>query len=340
MRKTFIIIFLTLVIPKLCSAQTYLPDTIRVNRTSTTYLIFPSNVALVDISPEYLVKIESGNIVFVRPRTSSARATPLLVRTSDSTYLGYLSIANGTPVAFVEISKMQQPAGRAHQVAESPAQQELSALPKQGELLLASLNPTAVITPIGDQQVYEDESTNAIGDGLKIRMDSLLSGPSRDYDQERNSGIVVKLTHLLHDSTNTYVQLTIANKTAMPYLLDQVSFWYQNQARKRKGVYLDGETYPMEPILETIPDRVEADQKVQLRFVLPQFAPQSKSHFVINVREKSGTRNVTLTLPMKTVLYARAQPTGARSREVKEQKKHDRFSNLTWFWNDWKKKKA
>ena len=149
-----------------------------------------------------------------------------------------------------------------------------------------------------------------------------------------------KLTHLLHDSTNTYVQLTIANKTAMPYLLDQVSFWYQNQARKRKGVYLDGETYPMEPILETVPNRVEADQKVRLRFVLPQFAPQSKSHFVINVREKSGTRNVTLSLPMKTVLYARSQPSGARSKEVKEQKKNDRFSNLTWFWNDWKKKKA
>ena len=340
MRKTFIIISLALAIPKLCSAQTYLPDTIRVNRTTTTYLIFPSNVALVDISPEYLVKIESGNIVFVRPRTSSARATPLLVRTSDSTYLGYLSIANGTPVAFVEISKMQRPAANDLQLAQIPVQTELPASAGHSELLLASLNPTAVITPINDQQVYEEEPTNVIGDCLQIRMDSLLSGPFKDYDQERNSGIVVKLTHLLHDSTNTYVQLTIANKTAMPYLLDQVSFWYQNQARKRKGVYLDGETYPMEPILETVPNRVEADQKVRLRFVLPQFAPQSKSHFVINVREKSGTRNVTLSLPMKTVLYARSQPSGTRNKEVKEQKKNDRFSNLTWFWNDWKKKKA
>ena len=192
MRKIFIIIVLTLGISKLCCAQTYLPDTIRVNRTTTTYLIFPSKVALVDISPEYLVKIESGNIVFVRPRTSSARATPLLVRTSDSTYLGYLSIANGASAAFVEISKMQRPATSELQVAGLPSQPELPALPSNSELLLASLNPTAVITPIGDQQVYEEESTNAMNDGLQCRMDSLLSGPSRDYDQERNSGIVVK----------------------------------------------------------------------------------------------------------------------------------------------------
>lgn len=96
----------------------------------------------------------------------------------------------------------------------------------------------------------------------------------------------------------------------------------------------------MEPIVETVPDRVEAGQKVQLRFTLPQFAPQSRSVFVVNIREKSGTRNVTLSLPMKTVLYARPVKPVIHHEEVKKETNKDRFSNLNWFWNDWKKKKA
>ena len=313
MSKKILFLTLTLGLSQGCPAQTYLPDTIKVNRTSTTYLIFPSKVALVDVSPEYLIKIESGNIVFVRPRTTSARLTPLLVRTSDNTYLGYLGVSEGTPPAFVDISKMQRPVQTEVHMPELPAlpstgQTTIPGSAPNNDQMLTSLNPTGTITPVVNQPVYDEESAFNAENSLKSRMDSLLSGSPQNFDQERNSGIVVKLTHLLHDSTNTYVQLTIQNQTAMPYLLDQVSFWYQNQARKRKGIYLDGETYPMEPMVETFPDRVEADQKIQLRFALPQFAPQSRSEFVVNIREKSGTRNVTLSLPMKTVLYARPTP--------------------------------
>lgn len=345
MSKTTLFLILIIGVSQWCQAQTYLPDTIKVNRTSTTYLIFPSKVAMVDISPEYLVKIESGNIVFVKPRTTSARLTPLLVRTSDNTYLGYLSVSEGMSAAFVDISKMPLPVQTEVHMPELPAlpptgQTTIPASAPNSDQMLASLNPTATITPVVNQPVYDEESAFNAENSQRSRMDSLLSGSPQNFGQERNSGIVVKLTHLLHDSTNTYTQLTIQNKTAMPYLLDQVSFWYQNQARKRKGVYLDGETYPMEPIVETVPDRVEADQKVQLRFALPQFAPQSRSEFVVNIREKSGTRNVTLNLPMKTVLYARPIKPASNHPELKKETNKDRFSNLTWFWNDWKKKKA
>lgn len=345
MRKATLFLSLAIGAFQWCQAQTYLPDTIQINRTSTTYLIFSSKVALVDISPEYLVKIESGNIVFVRPRTTSARLSPILVRTYDDTFLGYLGVSDGTPPAFVDISKMQRPVETQSRMAELPA------LPSTGQdivpvdapnsdQLLASLNPTATITPIEKQPSYDEEFSFTTESDLKIRMDSLLSGLPQNFDQERNSGIVVKLTQLLHDSTNTYVELTVANKTAMPYLLDQVSFWYQNQAKKRKGVYLDGETYPMDPIFETLPDRVEADQKVRLRFVLPQFAPQSRSQFVVNILERRGTRNVTLRLPMKTVLYAQPKQPTKHRKEFRKERNKDHFSNLTWFWNEWKKKKA
>lgn len=321
MKKYFIPLLLAFGLSRLSHAQSYLPDTIRVNRLTTTYLIFPSKVALVDISPEYLVKIESGNIVFVRPRLTSARKSPIFVRTDNGTYLGYLSVSGKTPPAFVEVAKMLNPptpkaviAGKADQ-ATAPASQ--TALPFNGPLL-ASLNPlTGVTPPIEERPAFVNVPVNTVKRALQVRMDSLLSGPATHHDRERNSGISVKLTHLLHDSTNTYIQLTVNNKTAMPFLLDQVSFWYQHQAKKRKGAYLDGETYPMEPVVETIPERVEAGQEARLRFVLPQFAPQSRSRFVINVREKTGTRNVTLSLPMREVLYARRKPAPSQKRLFK-----------------------
>ena len=159
------ILFLTLVmgLSQGVQAQTYLPDTIKVNRTSTTYLIFPSKVAMVDISPEYLIKIESGNIVFVRPRTTSARLTPLLVRTSDNTYLGYLKVSDGTPPAFVDISKMQLPVQAEVSTPELPmvsstGQATIPASVPNGDQLLASLNPKATITPIEKTPMYEEES--------------------------------------------------------------------------------------------------------------------------------------------------------------------------------------
>ena len=313
MIKRFISLALALGLARLGHAQTYLPDTIRVNKLATTYLIFPSKITLVDISPEYLVKIESGNIVFVRPRLTTARMTPFFVRTENSTYLGYLSVSGKTPPAFVEVSKLLLKAASAGTaIAKQPGPVNTSGasaantVPYNGPLL-ASLNPLAGVIPRAEEHVDAKPPVRAEKSSLQIRMDSLLNGSSTHHDREHNSGISVKLTHLVHDSTNTFVQLTLTNKTAMPFLLDQVSFWYQHQAKKRKGAYLDGETYPMEPVYETVPERVEAGQQVRLRFVLPQFAPQSRSRFVINVREKTGTRNVTLSLPMRSVLYAHAR---------------------------------
>ena len=299
-------------------AQTYLPDTIRVNKLATTYLIFPSKITLVDISPEYLVKIESGNIVFVRPRLTTARMTPIFIRTENSTYLGYLTVSGKTPPAFVEISKLLNPPSKAATAGTAVAMQQGTTItpasktpgttPYSGPLL-ASINPLTVITsPIDEYPVNSKTPVTSAKNGLQVRMDSLLNGFSTHNDRGHNSGISIKLTHLVHDSTNTFVQLTLTNKTAMPFLLDQVSFWYQHQAKKRRGAYLDGETYPMEPVYEIVPERVEAGQQTKLRFVLPQFAPQSHSRFVINVREKTGTRNVTLSLPMRSVLYAHARP--------------------------------
>lgn len=312
MKKYFIPLLLAFGLSRHVQAQTYLPDTIRVNRLTTTYLIFPSKVTLVDISPEYLVKIESGNIVFVRPRLTSARKSPIFVRTDNGTYLGYLSVSGKTPPAFIEVAKMLNPPTPKSIIAGQPDQSGAPAAPTAFSVngpLLASLNPiTGVTPPIEKRPAFVNAPVSTVKNALQVRMDSLLSGPATHHDRERNSGISVKLTHLLHDSTNTYIQLTVNNKTAMPFLLDQVSFWYQHQAKKRKGAYLDGETYPMESVFETIPERVEASQQARLRFVIPQFAPQSRSRFVINVREKTGTRNVTLSLPMREVLYARRKP--------------------------------
>lgn len=320
MKKHLIPLLLTLGLSRLSHAQTYLPDTIRVNRLTTTYLIFPSKVALVDISPEYLIKIESGNIVFVRPRLTTAHKTPFFVRTENGTYLGYLSVSGRTPPAFVEVSKLLNPPpkpapiGTAVANGRGPAVKPTTSTPttagtNQNGPLLASLNPLAgVAPPVEERSADSKAPVDNPKNGLHMRMDSLLSGAATHQERERNSGISVKLTHLLHDSANTYVQLTLTNKTAMPFLLDQVSFWYQHQAKKRKGAYLDGETYPMEPVYETVPERVEAGQRVRLRFVLLQFAPQSRSRFVVNVREKTGTRNVSLSLPMRSVLYAYNQP--------------------------------
>ncbi|KAB7725840.1 DUF4138 domain-containing protein [Rudanella paleaurantiibacter] len=318
MKKLFIPLLLALGLSRLGHAQTYLPDTIRVNRLTTTYLIFPGKVSLVDISPEYLIKIESGNIVFVRPRLTTARKTPIFVRTDNATYLGYLAVSGKTPPAFVEVSKLLNPVGKP---ADRLPNTETAVAAGRGVLsapvastttaayagpLLASLNPLAGVRSIEEERpTTTKDVVRAAKSLLQIRMDSLLSGPATHHATERNSGISVRLTHLVHDTTNTYLQLTVGNKTAMPFLLDQVSFWYQHQAKKRKGAYLDGETYPMEPLAETAPERIEAGQTVSLRFALPQFAPQSRSSFVINLREKTGTRNVTMTLPMREVLYAR-----------------------------------
>ncbi|XAZ82118.1 hypothetical protein A6C57_28140 (plasmid) [Fibrella sp. ES10-3-2-2] len=327
MKKHFITLLLAFGLTRLGHAQTYLPDTIRVNKLTTTYLIFPGKVSMVDISPEYLIKIESGNIVFVRPRLTTARKTPIFVRTDNATYLGYLTVSGKMPPAFVEVSKLlnapTKPADRlpnnstAIAAGRGPLATPVASptpSPYNGPLL-ASLNPLAgVRTGEEERPATEKGVVRSVKSLLQIRMDSLLSGPATHHDVERNSGISVRLTHLVHDTANTYLQLSLGNKTAMPFLLDQVSFWYQHQAKKRKGAYLDGETYPMEPVIETMPERVEAGQTVSLRFALPQFAPQSRSSFVINVREKTGTRNVTMTLPMREVLYARPRKPLLRGR--------------------------
>ncbi|MDB5239658.1 MAG: hypothetical protein JWP57_283 [Spirosoma sp.] len=292
MKKTLIPLTLALLMARLTSAQSYLKDTIQVNRLTTTYLIFPEAVAVVDISPEYLVKIESGNIVFVRPRLTTARKTPFFVRTDRETYLGYLSVGGPTPSAFVEVKKYL-PAK-----VVKPVPTEATALLKLNGPLLASLRPSLVGSVAGSDQPT----------AFQAQLDTMLRQSPNLHVTDSNSGISVELTHLVHDANHTFLQLTVSNRTQMPFLFDQVACWYEHRARKRKGAYLDGETYPMESIYAEVPARVEAGQSVRLRLVLHQYAPHDRSRFVLNIREKAGTRNVSLKVPMKAVLYATSKP--------------------------------
>ncbi len=160
MIKRFISLALALGLARLGHAQTYLPDTIRVNKLATTYLIFPSKVALVDISPEYLVKIESGNIVFVRPRLTTARKTPFFVRTDNGTFLGYLSVSGKTPPAFVDVNKLLIPPAKAAGAVTTVANQRgsvstpvtsITGTTTHNGPLLASLDPKAGIVPRVDE---------------------------------------------------------------------------------------------------------------------------------------------------------------------------------------------
>lgn len=256
---------------------------IAVSDSSTTYLVFPGPVSLVDVgqAPHYLVKIES-NAVFVRARRRNPPPTPILVRYGSRYWMGHL-VYTGRPV--LQLYDFQD-GGSLGTSAGSK-----------------SRNGAGVEDALALDQGHEKRAR------AEARLARLASARHADTRGLRTRGnhLVLSLANVRNDKDFSYLRLKLRNATAIDYAVDFTDFeLVENSHKKFLGRKKNEARRSLAPAggadNQTIPARTTG----YLLYAVPLYAATDRGHLEITLREKFGARVLVLKVPSKVINTAAA----------------------------------
>ncbi len=231
-------------------------DTLYVSTQMTTYLIFPRPVSVWDLgSKSYAAKIESGNMLYVKPLKANTPLSTLLVQTTDGTiYLQYVAY---------------------RQFPRQLLRDYRTALPDS-----ASGNPAA-----------ETEEVPPATRAYYARQTDLLRKQKSGKVFSRSPGrIRFQVTNVAVDSGAVYLLLNVHNRSSIPYRVQYVSFAYREARPKKSRRRIHPEHREVHPLHSEAVSIIRPQQLEQMAYVLPSFASTRKGHLEIIIREENGNR--------------------------------------------------
>jgi hypothetical protein len=240
------------------------PDTLFVTHSATTYLLFASEVTLVDIGQkgEYVSSIE-GKCVFVKAAKDGAAPTSILVQHGNEYFVALLAYKKLSSHFLYDYRKKASP--------EIALQKE------------SKHDETVDIEKVRQHFI----SFQNLPQGIRRKR------TGKDHLQ-------LSLTHLANDKGATYLNFTLRNGSTIDYQIDMVSFERSEKRGKRfssNNVNLEF----VEPILCSSTQAIEAKCKEALQFAIPLYALRARSHMIVTLREKNGSRMLSLKIPARYI---------------------------------------
>lgn len=251
---------------------------VAVSDSSTTYLVFPGPVSLVDVgqASHYLIKIET-NAVFVRARRRGTPPTPILVRYGSRYWMGRLAYVNrpvlqlydfqeGGSLGMKSGSSSSDGTGLENSLALDKNQQQRAT----AEAKLASLN----------QLRRADHQAIAVAD----------------------NDLIMSLANVRNDRDFTYLRLKIINSTTIDYAVDFTDFQLVEDSKgKLFGKKKNEARRSLAPSGGAAGQTISARSTGYLLYAVPLYAATDRGHLEITLREKFGARMLLLKVPAKVI---------------------------------------
>jgi hypothetical protein len=252
---------------------------IGVSDSSTTYLVFPAGVTLVDVGMKnhYLVKIET-NAVFVRARNRGAAPTPILVRHGSKYWLGRLVYVNRPVLQLYDFSKgveLGVTTGKNSSTAAGSAPENELAMDKEA--------------------------------AKKVRVEGKLSRLTQSAEELQSvavldNDLVLSLANVRNDKDFTYMRFKVINSTAIDYNVDFTDFQLvENSEKKFLGKKKNEARRPLAPSGGR-PNQIIAGQSTgYLTYAIPLYAATNHGFLEVTLRELNGARVLVLHVPAKVI---------------------------------------
>lgn len=241
-------------------------DTVFVSGGMTTYMIFPENVAVMDLgSKGYVGKIESGNMLYLKPLSASVAPSSLLVRTTgDRIYLHYIAYRRQPDKIFWDY--------------------------RTDTLVEAS--------PTGVNAAHAAPRPRMM---YARQLEALRKQPKRKLARYASSGIKMTVSNLAVDGKALYVLLDVENNTSVPYNLDYVSFTYKERRSKKSLRRIVPQENVVEPLDGQAAGEVAPRGKECLAYALPLYAGTNKGFLEVIVHEADGNRLLSGIIPTRKI---------------------------------------
>lgn len=250
---------------------------VAVSDSSTTYLVFPGPVTLVDVGMvnNWLVKIE-GNAVFVRARRRLPPATPMLIRFGSKYWMGRLVFVNRPVLQLYDYQNSSGLLGAAGAGAKAGAAPENElALDKELEKKHAVEGKLRQL-----RQAREEHQTVAVVD----------------------NDLVLSLANVRNDKDFTYLRFKVINKTAIDYNVDFTDFQLVENAKKKFLARKKNEARrPLAPSGGSPNQIITGRTTGYLTYAIPLYAATERGYLEVTLRELNGARVLVLPVPSRVI---------------------------------------
>ena len=267
MRKKMLILILLCF--NLIGKAQIISDTIFVNYSQTTYIVFASTVDFFDVNPKDQYSYTAdGTTIFIKTKVENAKPANYLAKcTNNEYYQGVVMYKYPLRRIFYDFRNVT------HEVVTT----------------------TTVTTKVNDKN-----KTEPIDTGLIIVRDRFNSfrneTPKIKTVAIIENNLFFSITNLKHDKEVTYLKFKVINRSNIPYTLDYVQFEITEKQKILRN--------EIKPILENSDKIFHPKSEAYLSFVVPILSIPENCELRVTLRERNGLRKVTLYIPSKTILYA------------------------------------
>lgn len=300
---------------------------VAVSDSSTTYLVFPAAVSLVDVGMlnNYLIKIEATS-VFIRARGKHTPPTPVMVRYGNKYWMGRLVGVKHPVLMLYDFTKpgaLTPPPEKANltpaemlgpDAIVAPGQENFENLDGVDAADVAGSNAPGLQTSTGnvllrtspgvgpDNELAIDRSVSA-KDRLLARLRLLSYEPVQVHSVAYvDNRLSFSLVNVRNDKQFTYLRFQLVNRSSIDYQVDLADFTLVENAKKRfLGKKRNEARRPMMPAAGRANQRIPANSTGYIYYAVPLFAATNEGFLAVGLRELSGARAIALNIPSKVI---------------------------------------
>ncbi|WP_020527099.1 DUF4138 domain-containing protein [Flexithrix dorotheae] len=254
-------------------------DTIFLSTDVMTVVIFEESISFYNVGSTDFGFEHAGNKFILYAKTSEAGVSSLFLESGDGVFQALI----------------------AYKAAPSKLLYDFRANPKRIQTLQSkNLKPENKPKEATSPTTLKKEKDQATHEKLEL--------VQQDKQRYRSLGtkendLLLLISSIRVDQEAIYLKLVMENQSSMDYEIDLVTFEIES---KQKGFGPGGENTRAMKILESqAPSIVEKEAFATLLYALPSFAGGNGEHLKITLREKKGSRTMSVSVPFQVIRKAK-----------------------------------
>jgi hypothetical protein len=245
-------------------------DTLYVNSSATTYLIFDEAITLFNLgNTDFQAQTAStlpmslgSQVLLLKAKIPNVKPTTLLLTHGKQIYQAYLFYQEPLSQSFYDYRS--------------------------------------------ENQSKESFKTTDESLQLEDKFKKLAILPMNVSFKKTQSGILLHCENIYTDANGVYLKFSLHNESSIAYEIDNVSFSYQSKMKKRAINRLQSLGIEEVTVLKSFePVTILTSQKSEkYYYYIPLYATTDNGFLEVIFREKNGLRNIKIAIPFKKILKA------------------------------------
>lgn len=243
-------------------------DTLYVNSSATTYLIFDEAITLFNLgNTDFQAQTAStlpislgSQVLLLKAKIPNAKPTTLLLTHGKQIYQAYLYYQEPLNQSFYDYRSENQ----------------------------------------------SKESFKTTDENLRLedKFKKLAISPMNVSYKKTQSGMLLRCENIYTDTNGVYLKFSLSNESSIVYEIDNVSFSYHSKMKRKAINHLQSLGIEEVNVLKSIePVKILTSQKSEkYYYCIPLYATTENGFLEVVFREKNGLRNIKIAIPFKKIL--------------------------------------